>query len=73
MPEYKNADHFFTPTSPQNGGINICLVLHVYHFWVGFNADAAADDDGDDDEGLRESPLYWSISPNFVFRSFNVG
>ena len=26
VPETKNGDHFFTPTSPQNGGIDICSV-----------------------------------------------
>ena len=25
-PESKNGDHFFTPTSPQNGGIDICFM-----------------------------------------------
>ena len=29
----ENWDHFFTPTSTQNGGI---FVLWVCHFWVGF-------------------------------------
>ena len=27
MPKNENGDHFFTPTSPQNGGIDICVVL----------------------------------------------
>ena len=26
VPESKNGDHFFTPTSPQNGGIDICFM-----------------------------------------------
>ena len=34
MPKNKNGDYFFTPTPPQNGGINISVVR--FHFWVGF-------------------------------------
>ena len=26
VPESKNGDHFLTPTSPQNGGIDVCSV-----------------------------------------------
>ena len=26
VPESKNWDHFFTPTSPQNGGVGVCFI-----------------------------------------------
>ena len=32
VPESKNRDHFFTPTSLQNGGVGVCFI--IYHFWT---------------------------------------